>query len=185
MRLFAVACCYQMWELLRHKRSRRAVLVAEKYADGLATQDELRKANRGAAEAGERAASLYRHDGGAFGSARDRWEAASVALATSAVDNVRLDEHFFACCRTTETSKLIRDIVNPFYRAVLSRDWLTSNVIDIARTIYADRCFDRLPILADALLDGGCNSDEILEHVRSRGPHVRGCWAVDLILGEL
>jgi hypothetical protein len=43
---------------------------------------------------------------------------------------------------------------------------------------------ERLPILADALEDAGCDNGDILSHCRSPGPHVRGCWAVDLILGK-
>jgi hypothetical protein len=54
----------------------------------------------------------------------------------------------------------------------------------IAEGIYEERAFDRLPILADALLDAGCDNEELIAHSRSEGPHVRGCWAVDLILGK-
>ncbi len=54
----------------------------------------------------------------------------------------------------------------------------------IAGTIYTDRAFDRLPILADALEDAGCDNAEILAHCRGGGEHVRGCWVVDLILGK-
>ena len=50
--------------------------------------------------------------------------------------------------------------------------------------IYDDRAFDRLPILADALIDAGCDDEQILEHCRAPGPHVRGCWVVDLVLGK-
>ena len=53
----------------------------------------------------------------------------------------------------------------------------------LARETYDDRAFHRLPILADALEDAGCDDEAILGHLRSHGPHVRGCWAVDLCLG--
>jgi hypothetical protein len=43
---------------------------------------------------------------------------------------------------------------------------------------------DRLPILADALQDAGCDSAEVLAHCRGPGPHVRGYWVVDLLLGK-
>jgi hypothetical protein len=62
--------------------------------------------------------------------------------------------------------------------------WLTANVKDLVKTIYEERAFERLPILADALMDAGCADEVILGHCRSKGPHVRGCWAVDLILGK-
>jgi hypothetical protein len=54
----------------------------------------------------------------------------------------------------------------------------------LAQSIYTDRAFDRMPILADALEDAGCDNADILNHCRQPGEHVRGCWAVDLILGK-
>jgi hypothetical protein len=54
----------------------------------------------------------------------------------------------------------------------------------LATAIYAGRTFDELPVLADALEDAGCTDAELLGHLRSPGPHVRGCWAVDLVLGK-
>jgi hypothetical protein len=57
-------------------------------------------------------------------------------------------------------------------------------VRDVATVIYESHAFDRLPILADALEDAGCADAELLGHLRSPGPHVRGCWAVDLVLGK-
>ena len=60
--------------------------------------------------------------------------------------------------------------------------WLTGNVVALADAIYAGRAFDRLPILADAFEDAGCTDRDILDHCRGPGPHVRGCWVVDLVL---
>ena len=57
-------------------------------------------------------------------------------------------------------------------------------MLGLARGIYEDRAFDRLPLLADALMDAGCADEQILAHCRSEGPHVRGCWVVDLVLGK-
>jgi hypothetical protein len=62
--------------------------------------------------------------------------------------------------------------------------WLTSAVVSLAAGIYTDRAFDRLPILADALEDAGCDRAEVLDHCRGTGPHARGCWVVDLLLGK-
>jgi hypothetical protein len=62
--------------------------------------------------------------------------------------------------------------------------WNDRTVRRIAEGIYAERAFDRLPILADALLDAGCEDEELMGHCRSAGVHARGCWAVDLILGK-
>ena len=54
----------------------------------------------------------------------------------------------------------------------------------IAQAIYDKRAFDRMPILADALEDAGCDNADILAHCRGPNEHVRGCWVVDLILGK-
>jgi hypothetical protein len=63
--------------------------------------------------------------------------------------------------------------------------WRTSDVMLLAKGIYEERAFDRLPTLADALQDAGCDSDDILGHLRDpAAAHVRGCWALDLVLGK-
>ena len=62
--------------------------------------------------------------------------------------------------------------------------WNDRTVLRIAQGIYEERAFDSLAILADALLDAGCDNEELMAHCRAAGPHVRGCWAVDLILGK-
>ncbi len=82
-------------------------------------------------------------------------------------------------------AELVRCIVgNPFRPAAFSAAWRTSAVVDLAGGIYADRAFDRLPILADALMDAGCDDADVLAHCRGDGPHARGCWVVDLALGK-
>jgi hypothetical protein len=83
---------------------------------------------------------------------------------------------------------LLRDIVgNPFLSVAVSPSWMLWNdgtIPKLAHGIYDDRAFDHLPILADALEDAGCDDADILAHCRGPGPHVRGCWVVDLILGK-
>lgn len=74
---------------------------------------------------------------------------------------------------------------NPFRPVVADPAWLTPTVVSIAAVIYSDRAFDRLPILADALEEAGCTNADILLHCRQPGEHVRGCWAVDLVLGKV
>jgi hypothetical protein len=73
---------------------------------------------------------------------------------------------------------------NPFRPVPPDPARLTSTAVSLAEGIYHDRAFDRLPILADALQDAGCENADILAHCRGPGPHVRGCWVVDLVLGK-
>jgi hypothetical protein len=78
---------------------------------------------------------------------------------------------------------LVREIFpNPFRPVTLNPAWQTSNVTALAQAIYDERAFERLPILADALEDAGCDNADILNHCRQPGEHVRGCWVVDLVL---
>jgi hypothetical protein len=84
---------------------------------------------------------------------------------------------------------LLRDIFGllPYRPVALDRTWLTwrdGTISKLAQAIYDERAFDRLPILADALVDAGCTDEAILGHCRGPGPHIRGCWVVDLLLGK-
>jgi hypothetical protein len=82
-------------------------------------------------------------------------------------------------------ASLLRDIFgNPFRRVVFDSAWRTSTAVAIAKGMYESRDFGAMPILADALQDAGCDNDDVLSHCRGPGPHVRGCWVVDLVLGK-
>jgi hypothetical protein len=85
-------------------------------------------------------------------------------------------------------AELVRDIFgNPFRSVTVDPAllaWAGGTVAGLARAVYDERAFDRLPILADALEDAGCAHAAILRHCRGRGVHVRGCWVVDLLLGK-
>jgi hypothetical protein len=73
---------------------------------------------------------------------------------------------------------------NPFRPVVFDPRWRTPTVLSIAQAVYEDRTFHVLPILADALQDASCDDVAVLEHCRGPGPHFRGCWALDLVLGR-
>ncbi len=80
---------------------------------------------------------------------------------------------------------LIRSVVPcPLRPPGFDPRWRTETAVELARGIYADRAWDRLPILADALMDSGCNDADVLAHLRGPGPHCRGGWVVDLVLGK-
>ena len=73
----------------------------------------------------------------------------------------------------------------PFRDVAVAPAWLTSDVMLLARGIYEEKAFDRMPILADALQDADCDSDDMLNHCRAeKWEHVRGCWVIDLLLGK-
>jgi hypothetical protein len=106
------------------------------------------------------------------------WMVAETTLrfAQQALDAVR---------KVQEQHILIRCIFgNPFRPVAFDSRWRTEDVLGLARGIYEDRAFDRLPLLADALMDAGCDDQQVLGHCRSEGPHARGCWVVDLALGK-
>jgi hypothetical protein len=79
---------------------------------------------------------------------------------------------------------LLREVFgNPFSPVTLNPSWLAPTVLTLANGIYEEKAFDRMPILADALQDAGCDNEDILNHCRQPGEHVRGCWVVDLLTG--
>ena len=91
----------------------------------------------------------------------------------------------YYCTLQIPSSLLCEAFGNPFRPVTFSPEWRTDTAVLLARTMYDAREFSAMPILADALQDAGCDSDDILAHCRGPGPHVRGCWVVDLVLGKV
>jgi hypothetical protein len=171
---------------------RETVAVAEQYADGSVGSRELAVAREAALRVGEGLRS-YRQFGSPSCVAphRPRSLPALFSLAAdAAAPSVRdaaislVNTHPEAA----QVAQLLHDIVGlPFRGTQIEPAWLAWNdgaVPKIAKGIYAERAFDRLPIFADAMEEAGCSDAAILEHCRSPGPHVRGCWVVDLLLGK-
>jgi hypothetical protein len=115
--------------------------------------------------------------------------AARVAEMCSVADRVRV-LRCFATNKYLDRTRmagawLVRDIFgNPFQPVTLDPAWRTSTAVALAQGMYESRDFSAMPILADALQDAGCENPDILGHCRGPGPHVRGCWVVDLVLGK-
>jgi hypothetical protein len=188
LRLIACACCRRIWDRITDERSRTAVEVAERFADGLATAGELHAACDAAHEASMAAAVL----------SATAWAAASAAGSASHPDAARIRGDGgavgMAAYRGRAASRrwqcqVIRDVAGPFLFSPVSVApvWLVWNdgiAPRLAQAIHDERAFDRLPILADALEDAGCTDRTILDHLRGPGPHVRGCWTIDLILSK-
>jgi hypothetical protein len=199
--LFACACCRGVWPLLTDPRSRAAVEAAERYADGLVAPEALEAAHRGAlgaaAEGREvRALSVLAERVTVSESAGNPWAAASSAHSALLDPSWRVERLRFTRKLTDgqrrgifDVSARLRDHFGPLPfrpvsldRAVLERDDRT--VPKLAQVIYDGLEFDRLPILGDALEDAGCDNEEVLRHCRGPETHSRGCWCVDLILGN-
>jgi hypothetical protein len=173
-RLFCCACCRRGWNWFDNEENRRAVVTSERYADGLATWDDLKRAGR--------AATLM----------APSWMVTEVTVGIwepTAVWTYGLDVFPWPIA---DSGNLIHDIFgNPFRPVVLNPVWQTREVLSLAQAAYDDRLMpvgtldaERLSVLADALEDAGCTDDEILGHLRGPGPHVRGCWGVDLLLDK-
>jgi hypothetical protein len=77
-----------------------------------------------------------------------------------------------------------RESLPPVQPLAFDPAWRTTAAVDLARVIYHDRESDLMPILADALQDAGCADEAALGHCRGGGPHARGCWVVDQVLGK-
>jgi hypothetical protein len=194
-RLFAASCCRRLSSSLTAEESWRAVQVAEAFADGLADRMELEAAaidaavdtgSRDAPEYPERITAWVVCAEDALLAAEDASEWATRAIAKHAERTSAWQGALAA--EQAAHAELLRDTLgNPFVSVTANASWLAwnnSTVTNLAQAIYADRAFDRLPILADALEDAGCNQQDILNHLRGGGEHCRGCWALDLVLGR-
>jgi hypothetical protein len=182
LRLFAVACCKRVVHLPGSVKLRRAVEVVEQNADGLVSNSELAVAQvvaHGDVEAIPRGlpAEVLR---AAYALTRGRWQEAVRRSARSV-------EWAYPKERLAQSDLLRCVFGNSFRPMSLDPPWLTwrdATLPKLAQAVYDDRAFDRLPILADALEDAGCDNADILDHCRRPGEHVRGCWVVDLLLGK-
>lgn len=190
--LFACACVREVWHLLEHERSRRAVEVAEGFADGRATRHDLaisrdaawdaaydprtvanyvtRTAGRAAYRAtGEPA--LKAAEGAAF----------IVVLASGRAaqkEGLRAQDQAWNAARQKQ-ALLLDDIAGPDPLPDVPR---TPTVTALAEAIYQERRWADMAILADALEEAGLVDAGVLSHLRGPGPHAKGCFVLDLIL---
>jgi hypothetical protein len=175
--LFACACCYRILPLLVDARSRHAVAVAERSADGLASEEEMAEAFQHACEAevqawqpgGPRALAF------AATAARQALYAPRSAYraAVSATGSGEPDE-------AAAQVRLLDDLFGP--EVAFAPAWRTALTLAMAQAAYTHQDFTALPILADALEEAGCDERVLLDHLRENREHVRGCWAIDAVL---
>jgi hypothetical protein len=115
----------------------------------------------------------------------DVCHALAFAAAKGVSDGNKTYNACFAAEEHTQCQWLQVIISNPFRPATFDARWRTSTAVAIAKQLYESRDFSPMPVLADALQDGGCTNEDILNHCRdASATHVRGCWVVDLVLGK-
>jgi hypothetical protein len=201
LRLFACACCRRVWHLMTDSRHRHAVEMAERFSDGLASEAEF-----GAAMQNVTAlwANLPPHQEGGWepthymtgatshletgGSAP--WAASYASRGLASLVGER-DSPGWISAREAEAAaqcELLRDITGdpsrPFH---FDPAWLSGDgrpAVELVRGIDAEGRYGDLPMLAEKLERAGCRDGAVLSHCRGPGPHVRGCWVVDALLGR-
>ncbi|HYT87963.1 MAG TPA: hypothetical protein VEL76_04530 [Gemmataceae bacterium] len=199
LRLFAVACCRRVQSLMADERSRAAVDLAERRADGHVTEREVRAVRAAAKVVDDIVRSAYLTARSSseppygYGPAYAACNAAGAAAAVLSADaNIpaslaayalagrdcateskeAADDAFRAATRAAfaEEAELLRDIVGtPFQPVPFDPAWRTPNVVALATVLYEDRRFKDMPVLADALEEAGCNNAGILAHCRQPG----------------
>jgi hypothetical protein len=194
-RLFAVACCRRVSDRIRDPDAHGLLELIEKLADGAADLESVRAAWEQvswypeADGAVKKAAAI---DCASWKASTDCYRRAALDAEAAVADAIAGDgfatalENFERRGRERSAQfAILRDIVgNPFRPTTFAPGWRTDTVLSLARQMYESRDFSALPILADALQDAGCESADILDHCRGLGPHVRGCWVVDQVLGK-
>lgn len=178
-RLFACACCRLIGDLLTDQ-DEYVVQAAERFADGGLEEEELRAVWSMACNSGSEIAAVA-----AVGSEASAWHVAH----QTALDTARMAalKNFLDLPVTQQHQcALMRDLFGPllFRPITVVQPGISQTARTLARSIYAEHDFGALPILADALEEGGCPNADVLKHCRGPGPHVRGCWVVDLLLGK-
>jgi hypothetical protein len=188
LRLLCVALCRHIWDLLTDADCRNAVEVTERFADGLATQDELESAYSNTTTA---TTAANKAAGWTADSPFQFYHASETAVCVLDAVTLFARRSSFDVENQIHIGILLDLFGNPFRPVSIDPDWLTPTVITLAQSAYEERIMPtgeldaaRLAVLSDALEESGCDDEEILNHLRSAGPHVRGCWAIDLLLGK-
>ena len=178
-RLYLAALCRRFWDQLPTPEACRAVEAAESYADGRLSREDLSVVHQALLNAhvslcapGKR---VVRRRG---------FQLSAYALNSCDPDKCYLVPAINATI-SSHSVQIRREIFgNPFRHVAFDPRWRTADVVDLAQAIYDSRSFNRLSVLGDALIDAGCEDEQIVAHCRSEGPHVRGCWVVDLVLDK-
>ena len=190
-RLLAVAACRVLGEWINYDAAHAALELAEAYTDTGKTKAALRRSRQSLVALRNQ---LYSPgspliDGGVehalFGIQLAASENAVGGTVGYVIESLIIAHGIPDDDARRRVWPAWRDVVGPVPAAVCSPHWRTETAVLLARRMYASRDFAAMPILADALQDAGCDSDALLAHCRdAQQVHVRGCWAVDLVLGK-
>jgi hypothetical protein len=175
LRLFAAACCRRLWPLLSDERSRRAVEVAERFADGRATRAELRTARDEAQAAAGALVAAGDYAGGAAALACHDASTGAASSSAARLAQAQRDKHKAEAGRQAD---ILRDIVGNPFRPLPARAF-PPEVVALARECAEDSTL--YPLLADALTDLG--EEQASAHCRA-ALHVKGCHVLDWILNK-
>ncbi len=196
LRLFALACVRRAWHFVTDKRIPKLVAVLEGVADGkVKSRDRDRARDRSYAVASAEIDDMQQCIGFDLWTAFDKeleregndlGECVAAGFGYSAQGDSGNNRKFTKgkAAERAQQPAVLREIVgNPFRPVALDPAWRTDTVRALARQMYDSQEFGAAPILADALQDAGCECAPLLDHLRDPAAHVRGCWAVDLVLG--
>jgi hypothetical protein len=189
LRLYPCACV--AWAIAHSpKRAdfQRIIATAERLAEGVAEPDEVKRCFD------EGIASELTGDVGAYPTAAllDAFQDSAYRGTSGFVHDLERDAELTQTRFDSQPyADLLRCIFGIPYRGykvgfrpfVFDLAWRTDTAIALARQMYDSREFGAMPILADALQDAGCEDEQVLSHCRDAGPHARGCWVVDGVLG--
>jgi hypothetical protein len=202
LRYFLVACARNRLPPSPDDDMVEALAVAERYADGRGSKHDLARARKSLKKHHQARVTKWWPLYTAHIRSVPAWHAARERIVRAAGEGARCcawssTRHEFSggtiamtfpSDELTTQACFLRDIFgNPFRPVTLAPAWLAwndSTIVRLARAIYDDRRFNELPVLADALEEAGCTDAAILSHLRGPEPHVRGCWVLDLLLGN-
>jgi len=203
LRLFACACYWRVRHLLPDPRAQFGIEVAEDFADGRATAADLEESSRRLREPLEAMEERWRASRGEEQKMLTPIHGA-LALALVAMWREAPKAAYYASSNATWVYGTIlnrraipeEQVQCDLLRCIFGGHFLSSTIpvgilawnngtlARIAQSIYEERGFGDLPVLADALEDAGCTNADIFAHCRQPGPHARGCWPVDLLLNK-
>jgi hypothetical protein len=202
LRLFSVACCRRIWRFLSPIPSQTSVETVERFLDGQASVEEMRRVGNIPYGCGDDPLADLADGAAGYCCATDacnideydlRYARIVAAEACHVVTTAASRRNEVNASEETVQAHLLRDIFGPLpFRPInIDPSLLTAAVVTLAQSAYEERKLpegtldlSRLAKVADAIEEAGVSHSELLAHLRSEGPHYRGCWGLDCVLGR-